>query len=131
MVKLPDKQPVVKQFEVNGHPAIMTMTFSSKSSKNDGEGYTIECGVEDAYLRYFDGEEWKVILGSEEELKKNLLQNINDGILTTESIVNELRKREGVIEYMVDVNMGFDIIINGKSLGPLGTGPARILVVID
>lgn len=34
--------------------------------------------------------------------ERNLLQDINDGIFTTESIVNELAKRDGVREVMME-----------------------------
>lgn len=136
-MELPKKQGLIKQFEVNGHPAVLTMTFSYHSSRVDGEGITMECSVEDCCLRYFDGEKWNVIISPEEELKKCLLQNINDGILTTESIVNELAKREGVQEIVVGSHQPFIIQVKGSDDNEFSypsdvkTGPARILVVID
>lgn len=126
MVAPPQKQPFVRQFVVHGQPAVLTMTFSYTV-----EGNTLHCNVGGVCLRVFDGDKWVEIKTESDKLKENLLQNINDGIITTESIVNELSKREGVINYSVDVNMPFQIDINGKTLEKRESGPARILVVID
>lgn len=71
------------------------------------------------------------------QYERNLLQNINDGILTTESIVNELAKREGVQEIVVGPHQPFIIQVKGSDdtefsyPSDVKTGPARILVVID
>lgn len=72
----------------------------------------------------------KIIL-EPKEYERYLLQSINEGGFTTASIVNELRRREGVYEYLVDVNMQYHVNIDEKEYYPTETGPARILVVID
>ena len=69
------------------------------------------------------------------QYERNLLQNINDGILTTESIVNELAKREGVREVICEpyelYKLRFEFKGEKVPLVLEDTGPARILVVID
>jgi hypothetical protein len=56
--------------------------------------------------------------------------NLQD--IPTCDLVNELAKREGVINYSVDSGTPYDVVI-GRPDGsePMPYGPARILVVVD
>jgi len=59
----------------------------------------------------------------------NCLPKISDRVFTTESIVNELSKREGVEEFWVLPYKQYTLEIEDKNT--VGTGPVRILVVTD
>lgn len=54
---------------------------------------------------------------------------------TTEELVNELVKREGVEEVLADVEDTYNVLVSDPSFKSgtksSGLGPARILVVID
>jgi len=123
-----NKLPIVREFDINGFPAILTMTFSYTSERNES-GYSMNCNVEDVCLRVFDGQSWTEIR-TNPTIEEFLLKQINDGIFTTESIANELSRREGVQEIVIDPHKEFSIY-KGDELWHKSDGPVRILVVYD
>lgn len=72
----------------------------------------------------------KVLIDKSEYYRIGIIEAIEKGIFTTKFLVEALSKREGVTEVWIDPHIDYSVNQDIETLAN-GSGPARILVIID